>query len=55
MSRIAKFKESINRLVLISGRGLRIGNEERLLRGWGFLFDDENVLKSDCGDGCTTL
>lgn len=52
MSRIGKFIES--RSVLIRGRGLRIGNEERLLMDF-FLPNDENILNSDCADGCTML
>ena len=48
MSRIGKFRS-----VLIMGRRLRIGNEERLLKDFFFFPNDENILNSDCGDDCT--
>ena len=31
------------------------GNGERLRTVTGFFGDDENILKLDSGDGCTTL
>lgn len=36
-------------------RGLGSRNEKWMLLCMRFLWEVENVLKSDCGDGCTTL
>ena len=54
MSNIGKSIEKGSRLVVARGLGER-GNWEWLLIGMGFFLGDENVLKLDNGDSCTTL
>lgn len=52
MSRIGKYVQTENRLVVVKGWGCRewgvTANEYQ-----GFLLEDENVLELDGGDGCT--
>lgn len=53
VSRKGKFIKTESVFISCKGLGGK-GNGKRLLTGMGFCGDDENVLKLDSSDGCTT-
>lgn len=53
VAKVGRVTETERRMVV--DRGWQVGNEEVLFPSCGFSENDEKVLETDSGYGCTTL